>query len=50
MTNLGHVNSSLTDGIATVTFGHPKGNSLPGSLLKAMAARSTRSARIRTPA
>ena len=38
MTNAGHVNSSVTDGIATVTFGHPKGNSLPGSLLRALAA------------
>ena len=41
MTNAGHVNSSVSDGIATVTFGHPKGNSLPGSLLKQLAAEIT---------
>jgi methylglutaconyl-CoA hydratase len=37
MTNDGHVNSSVSDGIATVQFGHPKGNSLPASLLKHLA-------------
>jgi methylglutaconyl-CoA hydratase len=37
MTNDGHVISSVGDGIATVTFGHPKGNSLPGFLLRALA-------------
>ncbi len=41
MTNDGHVNSSISGGIATVQFGHPKGNSLPGSLLKALAENIT---------
>jgi methylglutaconyl-CoA hydratase len=34
----GHVDLAVADGIATVTFGHPKGNSLPGSVLRALAA------------
>ena len=29
----------ISEGIATVTFGHPKGNSMPGSLLKLLAAQ-----------
>jgi methylglutaconyl-CoA hydratase len=33
----GSVNTILADGIATVTFFHPKGNSLPGPLLKSLA-------------
>ncbi|HEV8410450.1 MAG TPA: enoyl-CoA hydratase/isomerase family protein [Gemmatimonadaceae bacterium] len=33
----GHVSSQISDGIATITFGHPKGNSLPGSLLRSLA-------------
>ncbi|MBK9764865.1 MAG: enoyl-CoA hydratase/isomerase family protein [Flavobacteriales bacterium] len=33
----GHVHSSTTNGIATVTFHHPKSNSLPGHVLRAMA-------------
>lgn len=33
----GTVESRLADGIATVTFGHPKGNSLPGVLLRQLA-------------
>ena len=34
----GEVSLSVADGIATVTFGHPRGNSLPGALLRALAA------------
>ena len=34
----GLVAASVTDGIATVSFGHPKGNSLPGAILQALAA------------
>ena len=41
MTNAGHVNSTVSDGIATVQFGHTKGNSLPGSLLNALAENIT---------
>jgi methylglutaconyl-CoA hydratase len=33
----GRVATESADGIATVTFGHPKGNSLPGSVLRALA-------------
>lgn len=33
----GAVHRELTEGIATVTFGHPKGNSLPGALLERLA-------------
>jgi methylglutaconyl-CoA hydratase len=33
----GTVTTALRDGIATVEFFHPKGNSLPGALLKALA-------------
>lgn len=33
----GYVNSTITDGIATVTFHHPKSNSLPGHVLRGMA-------------
>ncbi len=33
----GHVSVDTTDGIATVRFGHPKGNSLPGALLQQIA-------------
>jgi methylglutaconyl-CoA hydratase len=32
-TEAGRVSVQIADGIATVTFSHPKGNSLPGSLL-----------------
>ncbi|GLC27709.1 enoyl-CoA hydratase/isomerase family protein [Roseisolibacter agri] len=35
----GAVDVQIADGIATVRFGHPKSNSLPGSLLRALAAR-----------
>lgn len=35
----GTVTTELRDGIATVTFGHPKGNSMPGALLRALADR-----------
>ena len=33
----GDVTMEIADGIATITFGHPKGNSLPGSLLELLA-------------
>ena len=33
----GYVNSEVKDGIATVTFHHPKSNSLPGHILRGMA-------------
>lgn len=33
----GYVKSSITEGIATVTFHHPKSNSLPGHVLRSMA-------------
>ncbi len=33
----GHVDLAVADGIATIAFGHPKGNSLPGSVLRALA-------------
>jgi methylglutaconyl-CoA hydratase len=33
----GTVDVQLRDGVATVTFAHPKGNSLPGTLLAALA-------------
>ncbi|HQW04456.1 MAG: enoyl-CoA hydratase/isomerase family protein [Flavobacteriales bacterium] len=33
----GYVNSTILDGVATVTFHHPKSNSLPGQVLRAMA-------------
>jgi methylglutaconyl-CoA hydratase len=35
----GAVDVHLADGIATVRFGHPKSNSLPGTLLRELAAR-----------
>ncbi len=34
----GHVNLSIDKGIATVTFHHPQSNSLPGALLRELAA------------
>jgi methylglutaconyl-CoA hydratase len=33
----GDVTVTLSDGIGTIRFGHPKGNSLPGSLLRRLA-------------
>jgi methylglutaconyl-CoA hydratase len=36
-TTQGHVTSSIADGIATVEFGHPKSNSLPGAILARLA-------------
>ena len=33
----GRVTAAVADGIATVTFAHPKGNSLPGALLRRLA-------------
>jgi methylglutaconyl-CoA hydratase len=35
----GRVAVDMQDGIATITFGHPKGNSLPAALLRALADR-----------
>lgn len=37
----GRVTSSVADGVATITFAHPKGNSLPGTLLRELAAAVT---------
>ena len=37
MEEMGHVESSTNNGIATITFGHPQSNSLPGSLLQLLA-------------
>lgn len=37
----GTVATRVADGIGSVTFGHPKGNSLPGALLADLAARIT---------
>ena len=37
----GTVTAEVADGIGTVTFGHPKGNSLPGTLLAELAAQIT---------
>jgi len=34
----GYVRTGVKDGIATITFHHPKSNSLPGAILRAMAA------------
>ncbi len=33
----GHVTHSINEGIATIEFGHPKSNSLPGKVLKKLA-------------
>ena len=33
----GSVSSSIVNGIATITFGHPQSNSLPGEILRALA-------------
>jgi methylglutaconyl-CoA hydratase len=33
----GTVESSVSDGVGTIRFGHPKGNSLPAALLRALA-------------
>ena len=37
MEEMGHVECSTNEGIATITFGHPQSNSLPGSLLQLLA-------------
>ena len=37
----GSVETSIKDGIATITFSHPKSNSLPGKLLRALAREIT---------
>ncbi|MBC7894389.1 MAG: enoyl-CoA hydratase/isomerase family protein [Cytophagaceae bacterium] len=34
----GHVSLDVADGIGTITFGHPRGNSRPGVLLRTLAA------------
>ena len=36
----GSVTATVADGIATVSFFHPKGNSLPASVLKRLASKS----------
>jgi methylglutaconyl-CoA hydratase len=36
-TTQGHVKSSIANGVATVEFGHPKSNSLPGAILARLA-------------
>lgn len=41
MTDSGTVTSDISDGIATVRFAHPKGNSLPSALLANLAATIT---------
>lgn len=41
MTESGKVETTIADGIATITFFHPKGNSLPGTLLAEMATAVT---------
>jgi methylglutaconyl-CoA hydratase len=33
----GHVSLTTADGVATIRFGHPKGNSLPGEILRRLA-------------
>ena len=38
----GGLATDVRDGVATIRFHHPKGNSLPGSLLRALAAEVTR--------
>jgi methylglutaconyl-CoA hydratase len=38
----GHILSSLSNGIATITFFHPQSNSMPGSLLKKLAEEITK--------
>ncbi len=37
----GTVTTQVADGVGSVTFGHPKGNSLPGALLAELATRIT---------
>jgi methylglutaconyl-CoA hydratase len=37
----GTVTTQVSDGVGSVTFGHPKGNSLPGALLAELATRIT---------
>ncbi|HEY0977877.1 MAG TPA: enoyl-CoA hydratase/isomerase family protein [Flavobacteriales bacterium] len=39
--NDGYVRSTMQDGIATITFHHPKSNSLPGHVLRSMATAIT---------
>ncbi len=42
MSDDGRVTTAVADGVATLTFGHPKGNSLPGALLRELAAAIVR--------
>lgn len=44
----GLVTVERADGVATVRFGHPKGNSLPGTLLRTLAARIEEAGRDRS--
>jgi methylglutaconyl-CoA hydratase len=41
MQEAGTVTVQVADGVGRLTFGHPKGNSLPGALLAELAARIT---------
>lgn len=43
-TESGRVQSVTSEGVATITFSHPKSNSLPGALLAELAAEVTRAA------
>ena len=42
MTDPGTVHTSITEGVATVRFGHPKSNALPGALLTRLAGEIAR--------
>ncbi|MBX7137686.1 MAG: enoyl-CoA hydratase/isomerase family protein [Oligoflexia bacterium] len=42
MTEQGKVTSTLDQGITTITFSHPRSNSMPGALLRALAAEIDR--------
>ncbi len=41
MVNQGSVSSSVSNGIATITFFHPQSNSMPGDLLRSLASEIT---------
>jgi methylglutaconyl-CoA hydratase len=38
MSDIGHVETAIENGIASITFSHPQSNSLPGALLRKLAA------------
>ena len=38
----GHIKSSTSNGIATITFFHPQSNSMPGALLRQLAEEITK--------